>query len=160
MCSLTVYIYVNSVSHFWHFFAKKIFGVRISFNLGCDRLLINGHILGLISLNLSNMTASDLCTTHCQQSEFSCSLVFYTQTKSSSPYLYTQLKWAVYIGYCFSGPRLQCSLWSDPGLPQNLRDRNPWLFHDRITKFHNLFIDILVGWILKSCRVAASIHEN
>ena len=36
----------------------------------------------------------------------------------------------------------------------------PWLFHDHITKFHDLYIDIHVGWILKRCRVAAPIHEN
>ena len=37
-------------------------------------------------------------------------------------------------------------------------------FHDfsmnHITKFHDLFIDIHVGWIFKNCHVAAPVHEN
>ncbi len=46
------------------------------------------------------------------------------------------------------------------GLPRNCREKIPWLFHDWITKFHDLLIDIHNSWISKSCRVAAPIHEN
>ncbi len=42
------------------------------------------------------------------------------------------------------------------GLPRNLRDKIPWLFHDRITKFHDLYIDIHGGWSLKSIRICLS----
>ena len=46
------------------------------------------------------------------------------------------------------------------GLPRNYRDKIPWLFHDSITKFHDLLIDIHISWILKSCCVVAPIHDN
>ncbi len=35
------------------------------------------------------------------------------------------------------------------GLPRNRCDKIPWLFHDRITKFHDLLIGIHISWILK-----------
>ena len=38
-----------------------------------------------------------------------------------------------------------CTL--NTGLPQNLHDKIPWLFNDRITKFHDLYINIHVGFM-------------
>ncbi len=40
----------------------------------------------------------------------------------------------------------------DSGLPRNCGDK--------ITKFHDLLIDLHISWILKSGRVAPPIHEN
>ena len=36
----------------------------------------------------------------------------------------------------------------------------PWFFHDCFTKFHDVLIAINVNLNLKSCRLAALIHEN
>ncbi len=52
-------------------------------------------------------------------------------------------------------------LWTLPGLQRNCCDKIPWFFHDLITKFHDLLIDILVEnpWLFQKVSKFQKIHD-